>query len=937
MIEKVKKKLSENVILSITLRYMKLNRKRTLITFLGIMLMVTLMTCAFVGKDTALGYMEKLGSLKDGSWHVAVYNADHETLDTISNLDYVDETAYSADYGFTDFDLTSNSDRPYLYVKAYSENDFDWMNIHLSGGRLPENGSEIVISRAALDEGSPVAIGDVISADYFDRTIECTGKNGATITVLAYYGIALEYGGEPVKVSKDMCYWGDDSDDTPEIAESRIPLGRTAEYTVVGFIEPPAFESSSSADYIALTKLDDPSALEKCNMVFKYDHDRIKKSPNAVWELQDLVSASDLDFNNYVLSFSGLSSDQTVNALAVGTVVFFVVLIMLASILLIYNLFQISLDERSRWLGQLTAIGATRGQKRSSIYYECFMLLAAAVPAGLVLGTVLVLAGMNLLKPALGALANLESYTDRCPISLVFSWKAILLIIVMSCVTVLVSAFIPARRVGRIGPMESIRGNDSSKGAAHYALNEKQVSTLAPEKWLALICTKRQLRRNSGIIRAAAVFMVILIVTTFASGLISRVTDSVLGYTQKSEHYQDADFILYCYSEDKTEYDSFKDGLSQEKGIESLREYFVKPWAGTISYSVMSKEYDNAMTDIFEQCLGHAPDEQDRADYFSTVQLDVIILDNDSYNDLAKTAGAEAVSASDALTVPALIVDDGYTSTDYQAYGGVKAPKYKYYELRHMTSLSFGDTFESIDPFIEGDQTGYKVSIAGLISGDQLAKYADRINPDELLAIISRDSAEKLCGIGYDFISSSSAECVIRLNGLDPALEEQLNEMTDTNSEEITLMSLKYAASLSDAIAKIVRILLICFVAVVSVICLINLGNSIRSRLLERRQEFAAMRTIGITDTQLRKQLLLECVGHLLLATLISFALAAALTGLLFAAVNSLVGHLLFTVPWLAVILSVAISAAAVCGFTLLFFPSQKGASLVEEIRRSSI
>ena len=45
---------NKKIIFQVTRRYMKRNRRRTAITFLGILLMVILMTCVFVGQDTVV-------------------------------------------------------------------------------------------------------------------------------------------------------------------------------------------------------------------------------------------------------------------------------------------------------------------------------------------------------------------------------------------------------------------------------------------------------------------------------------------------------------------------------------------------------------------------------------------------------------------------------------------------------------------------------------------------------------------------------------------------------------------------------------------------------------------------------------------------------------------------------------------------------------------
>ena len=60
---------NKKIIFHVTRQYMKRNKGRTAVTFTGIALMVMLMTCVFVGKDTVLRYLEKVASLRSGSWH----------------------------------------------------------------------------------------------------------------------------------------------------------------------------------------------------------------------------------------------------------------------------------------------------------------------------------------------------------------------------------------------------------------------------------------------------------------------------------------------------------------------------------------------------------------------------------------------------------------------------------------------------------------------------------------------------------------------------------------------------------------------------------------------------------------------------------------------------------------------------------------------------
>ena len=69
------------------------------------------------------------------------------------------------------------------------------------------------------------------------------------------------------------------------------------------------------------------------------------------------------------------------------------------------------------------------------------------------------------INPFLGKLLMLERYLDTGAIPLSVSSEALLAVILLSIVTTLLSAFLPARKIGKIGPIESIRGMRTQKTA----------------------------------------------------------------------------------------------------------------------------------------------------------------------------------------------------------------------------------------------------------------------------------------------------------------------------------------------------------------------------------------------------------------------------------------------------------------------------------------
>ena len=157
------------IVHQVTFKHMKMNKKRTILSITGIALMVMLLTCVFVGKDTAFRYFVDIASAKNGSYHYAVYNIDREKLTKIKELKGITEIAVTEDLKYSDFEMSGNPQKPFVNVRNYSPSAFEWMNIKLVDGRFPENGNEIVISEEAIKDGSAVKIGDKIKVKAYPK------------------------------------------------------------------------------------------------------------------------------------------------------------------------------------------------------------------------------------------------------------------------------------------------------------------------------------------------------------------------------------------------------------------------------------------------------------------------------------------------------------------------------------------------------------------------------------------------------------------------------------------------------------------------------------------------------------------------------------------------------------------------------------------------
>ena len=176
---------NNRIVHQVTKEYMKKNKKRTLTTLMGIVFMVMLMTTVFVGKDTAIRYLEELASLERGSWHISIYDVTDEEFEQIKVMEDVEQIGVSSNLEYAMFEQSADVFRPYICIKSYSADNFKLHNINVVEGRLPQNENEIVLNVEAVEDGADIKIGDTINAEMFTRYI---GKDADHELTTVFFG-----------------------------------------------------------------------------------------------------------------------------------------------------------------------------------------------------------------------------------------------------------------------------------------------------------------------------------------------------------------------------------------------------------------------------------------------------------------------------------------------------------------------------------------------------------------------------------------------------------------------------------------------------------------------------------------------------------------------------------------------------------------------------
>lgn len=134
----------KNVFHSFTRQSLKKNRSRTIVTIIGILLSMALLTAVIQAVNSGLSYLRRSETLENGSYHGIYKDIPADELDSLLQNDVFKKTASTQLVGWAKID-TKNKYKPYLLVESMSDNYTDLVAVRLLNGRMPENENEIIL------------------------------------------------------------------------------------------------------------------------------------------------------------------------------------------------------------------------------------------------------------------------------------------------------------------------------------------------------------------------------------------------------------------------------------------------------------------------------------------------------------------------------------------------------------------------------------------------------------------------------------------------------------------------------------------------------------------------------------------------------------------------------------------------------------------------
>ena len=791
-----------NILKKLTLKSLKLNKKRTIVTIIGIMLSTALI-CAVAGMITSVQKtLINYAKSHSGNYHVCFKNIPNDELKYIKENKNVQDYFLSKNVGYGKLEKVENEYKPYIFVMEYDKKGLEQGGVTLLEGRMPENSNEIVIPEHLIKSGRiNYTIGEKITLNLGKRQT----KDGLELTQEDALLTDESEKTESSSTSKS------ETEDLEEIVDTKEHT-----YTIVGIIERSNYkgiEGFSAPGYTAISYMDNENDINTANISVLYSNlkDFQKKTEDIKSVIEkNIVSSVTVSYNSSLIDYEGGVSDTTMASLySVGAVV--IVIIILSSVFVIRNSFSISVSEKTKQYGMLSSIGATRKQIKKSVLYEGFYIGIIGIPLGILCGMLAVVILLQVVNVLLG-----DSLNEKCVFSIPI--LAIIASIVISAITIYLSCILPARRASKISPIEAIRGNDDIK------IKAKKVKTSKITKKLfgiGGVIASKNLKRNKKKYRTTVISLVVSI-SIFIS------LSSFLDYGGKivNVYYKDLGYDISVY-------DGTVENYNEIIKLDNVEEY---------SYSYMTE----GSVDINK--YGSEFGKRIAKDSEETNSITIVLINNDYFKKFIEHLGIQSTNYKDI----AILEDDAYEYIDE------KTVFENYYSLK---------TGDSIDiTLTNGEKRTVKIS-----------KKTDE-RPMGYKNVYSNGG---YLFVSEDFIQDKSDEKSFHMGSLviksqnPDELENEINNLKKTNNlySKLYINNISKYVEENKKIILLISIFLYGFIAVITLIGVTNIFNTITTNMILRSKEFANLKSVGMTTKEFNRMIRLESILYGLKSLLIGIPL----------------------------------------------------------------
>ena len=948
-----------NLMKTLTLKNLKLNRKRTIVTIVGIILATALLS-ALVTLVSSFQYsMIEYQKQKGGDFHVKFSNVKMSELSEFKNNRNIESTFETMGMGFAKLDGCKNEDKPYAYVMATDEAGFERGCFHLIEGRMAKNEDEIVIPRHLKTNGRiDIKVGDEITLD-----------------------VGKRYDSNTEGVIGENCAYEHEAETLTDTVTKR--------YKVVGIMERPGYgmEDYSAAGYTFVTYSDELAAIDNGSKseageadttltvysrytqkalrnkdavtadIIGVDEKLFAKANNSSVEmtaeesdrfLKEMENAKyDIYMNVFLISYECVFPiDGSFKALfTVAAVV--ALIIILTSVYCIKNSFNISITEKIRQYGMLASVGATRRQIKSSVKTEAAMLGVVGIPVGTMSG---ILASLILVKVVNVLSAGWLNFA----LSFHTSLPALILAVILSIATIYFSATGSARRAAKVTPLEAIRNTKEIK----IKSAKLKTPAIIGRIWgIGGVISYKNIKRNNKKYRTTVTSIVICSVTFIVISYFMSMAFSMVGMSYASTDYNIGINMSY-----KKDIDIEK--LSKlVSGIEGVDDYLV---GAGYDFDVDKPEYTK---EYGEYCRQVYDNSEDVSEMFL-----ITVLDDKSYDKYASDAGIKNAAAG------AILVNKGTFDVYNENSSKYVKKEMELYKYKEGDTIECGynvyDDASSDENAVEGD-TESGTDDNNAVEGDTESSVDDNngyVDEETINNGVRKTVDVTIAGVtdkvpigykGYSYTTllfmnqkgfeslwadgksgnelkpgyASYSAYVVAENADDyqDTFEKETEENPEYSQISFYVSNLDKEMRDEKSLFTLLGVFAYGLIVVIALIGITNIINTLSTGMELRSREFATLRSIGMTDKQFAGMVRLESVFISVKALVIGVPLGILISYLLCVMMNRMDDAIIYETPYKAIILCIVVVIMLIYAIMKLSMTKLRHNNIIETIKNENL
>lgn len=964
-----------------TMRSLRANRVRTFVTMAGVALAAALIAAILTSYTSLTDFLYRAEAATQGAW-MSYAESDNSNefeagLQGAKDSSNITSLATFSDKGYAQLTEEQQSKvGQYLSIVA-AEGDLESLTaINPSEGRLPENDHEILLY-SGWKTFQDVQLGDTLTFQVGEREALVEGDSfDLSSEETTSFGV-----GDQLNFSTGYL---EPETDGGTLSEHLVDL-HDETYTVVGFYERANYALVSAVGTVGLT-CGQPSANDFTRAFLMFNN--VNSSDDVLTQTQALFPDSSIVLHGAMLRYMGISSDigiwKTFNYL----VIILAAIIALACISLIFNAFNISVAERMNAFGLLSSIGATPAQLRRSVLLEGLIIAVVGIPLGLAVGLLGCLLTFALLGPGIAQLAG----GGVVPFELKVNTEVFIVTTLLTLIAVIVSAWIPSKRAGRVSTIDALRQKGSSRISKKGARRARKATSPAV-LWrkngiagkifgtggtLARINRKRAASKGRAASLSLAIAIVLLMTAGSLSSFLGTLVDAATGgrspvgevgiminfesdalptsstTPQKLLEQKNASF-----SSQMKAFEDFYDDLAATPNAAGIGWVLSARSIATLPSEMCGEAFDRASS------IRHMPLENGQRAAAATITY----LDDEAFDEYARSIGQDPTSYHDPDHPRAIALA--------QAYGN-DGDKYQLLEVLRSTGsinmvaaatvdgtpvvdLGFqevigknSESHLSFVPYVSGEQDSLRSIEEGSQTLDiayvslEVAALADEapmntsVGDENISLVVPASLAERTCLGGRDPL------CYSYFNSIDgdhATLAETLEQRTRDYFLQDTpykIMGISYNDFIEEQdsnqmLATIVNVFCLLFTIILALIAMANVFNTITNSLILRRREFAVMLSIGLSPKQFRRMIIDECLHFGVVGLIPGLIASFGISLLLYAAVAQSLGGLPFAIPWGYLCLAILMTAAIMVISVLYGLHHSKTNNVVEALRADNI